>query len=50
MFLAVAFGGGICTFLYKFPFDLYGERVVFEVRKQVFHKLLRLPLAFYDKK
>lgn len=50
LFLATAIAGGICTFAYKFPFDLYGQRVVYEVRKSVFDKLLRLPVSFYDKK
>lgn len=48
--MATAVAGAICTFSYKFPFDLYGQRVVYEVRKNVFSKLLRLPVAFYDKK
>jgi ABC-type multidrug transport system fused ATPase/permease subunit len=50
LFLATAVGGAICTFLYKFPFDVYGQGVVYEVRKEVFDKLLRLPVSFYDKK
>jgi ABC-type multidrug transport system fused ATPase/permease subunit len=49
LFLATAVAGGICTFAYKFPFDVYGQRVVYEVRKDVFGKLLRLPVSFYDK-
>lgn len=50
LFLATAVAGGVCTFAYKFPFDIYGQRVVYEVRKSVFGKLLRLPVSFYDKK
>jgi len=50
LFLATAVVGAISTFCYKFPFDVYGQRVVYEVRKSVFHKLLRIPVSFYDKK
>ncbi len=50
LFLATAIAGALCTFAYKFPFDVYGQKVVYEVRKGVFGKLLRLPVSFYDKK
>ena len=50
LFLATAVAGAICTFAYKFPFDMYGQQAVYEVRKNVFGKLLRLPVSFYDKK
>lgn len=29
---------------------MYGQKLVYDVRKTVFRKLLRLPVAFYDKK
>jgi len=50
LFLGTAVAGALCTFSYKFPFDMYGQKVVYEVRKNVFGKLLRLPVNFYDKK
>ena len=50
LFLATAVAGAICTFAYKFPFDVYGQKVVYEVRKSVFGKLMRLPVSYYDKK
>ena len=50
LFLITAVAGAVCTFSYKYPFDVYGQRVVYEVRKSVFQKLLRLPVSFYDKK
>lgn len=29
---------------------MYGQKVVYEVRQNVFGKLLRLPISYYDKK
>ncbi len=50
LFLGTAVAGAICTFAYKFPFDVYGQKVVYEVRKSVFGKLMRVPVSYYDKK
>lgn len=29
LFLITAVAGAVCTFSYKYPFDVYGQRVVF---------------------
>ena len=50
LFLATAVLGGVATTMYKFPFDMYSQKIVYDVRKRLFSKLLRLPVSFYDKK
>lgn len=50
LFGLVAIVGGVGTMMYKYPLDIYGQKIVYDVRKKLFNKLLRLPVSFYDKK
>jgi ABC-type multidrug transport system fused ATPase/permease subunit len=36
--------------LYKYPLDIYSQKIVYDVRKKIFSKLLRVPVSFFDKK
>jgi ABC-type multidrug transport system fused ATPase/permease subunit len=49
MFLLVAVAGSFTTFLYTLCFDIVGNRLVFSLRKKLFSKLIKLPIAYYDK-
>lgn len=50
MFVGVAVFAAAATFSYTLCFGIYGEKLVYAVRIVIFKKLLRIPLAFYDKK
>lgn len=45
----IAIIAGACTMLYTFAFGLTSERLVYKVRVDLFNKLMRLPVSFYDK-
>lgn len=41
---------GVSTLIYNFSFGMASERLMFKVRINLFNKLLRLPVSFYDHK
>ena len=45
----IAFAAGLFTFLYTFCFGITSERLVYKIRINMFNKLMRLPVSFYDK-
>ncbi len=49
MFLVVAGAGSFTTFLYTACFGVVGEKLVYNIRKKLFSKLLLLPISYYDK-
>jgi ABC-type multidrug transport system fused ATPase/permease subunit len=46
----IAVAGCVTTLLFTFAFGLASERLVYDIRMQLFNKLLRLPVSYYDKK
>ena len=48
LFLGIAIGGGLCTFLYKVCFEVAGSKLVFQLRERLFSKILHLPVPFFD--
>jgi ABC-type multidrug transport system fused ATPase/permease subunit len=47
-FLLVAITAGVSTLVYSFAFGMASERLMFKVRIDLFNKLLRMPVSFYD--
>ena len=45
----IALLAAVMTFLYNFAFGLTSERLVYKIRVDMFNKLMRLPVSFYDK-
>ena len=45
----MAIGGSFLTFSYQACFGIAGERLVFNLRKKLFKKLIHLPIPYYDK-
>jgi ATP-binding cassette, subfamily B (MDR/TAP), member 1 len=45
----VAIAAGALTLLYTFAFGVTSERLVYRIRLDMFAKLMRLPVSFYDK-
>eukprot|EP00919_Chromeraceae_sp_WS-2016_P055358 GHVR01131587.1.p1 GENE.GHVR01131587.1~~GHVR01131587.1.p1 ORF type:complete len:154 (+),score=12.42 GHVR01131587.1:1850-2311(+) len=50
LFLGIALLGGFANFAYQASFGIVGERLVYDLRIKLFKKLLKMPIAFYDKK
>jgi ABC-type multidrug transport system fused ATPase/permease subunit len=48
--LLIAIASGLLTIVYSFAFGMASERLMFRVRIDLFNKLLRLPVSFYDRK
>lgn len=48
MFL-IALAAAFMTFLYQFAFGVTSERLVYKIRVDMFSKLMKLPVSFYDK-
>ena len=48
MFL-VAITAALMTFFYQFAFGITSERLVYKIRVDMFNKLMRMPVSFYDK-
>ena len=49
-FFIIAVVASSTAFLYNFSFGMVGDRVVFDMRIQVFSKLMKLPMSYYDRK
>jgi|JI9StandDraft_2_1071091.scaffolds.fasta_scaffold824158_1 ATP-binding cassette subfamily B (MDR/TAP) protein 1 len=45
----IAVAAAVMTFLYQFCFGLTSERLIYKIRIDMFNKLMRLPVSFYDK-
>ena len=45
----IAITAATSTFIYSFAFGYASERLVYKVRIDMFNKLMRLPVSFYDK-
>jgi ABC-type multidrug transport system fused ATPase/permease subunit len=46
----IAIASGVSTIVYSSAFGMASERLMFRVRIDLFNKLLRLPVSFYDQK
>jgi ATP-binding cassette subfamily B protein len=49
VYLAVAVGEYLSRFLFQYALAWMGQRVLFDVRAELFAKLQRLPLAYFDR-
>lgn len=45
----IAVLAGISTMSYQFAFNVSSERLVYRIRIDMFNKLMRMPVSFYDK-
>src|SRR3990172_12903937 len=46
--IAICIGRGLLTFLRSYLMSWVGQRVLFDLRNQIFQRLQELPMRFYD--
>lgn len=49
-FLIIAISSAVSNFIHTFLFALFGEKLVENLRKKLFTKILKFPCAYFDKK
>lgn len=49
LFLAVITGGFVCNYIQVYLLNYTGQKIIYNMRQELFSHLLRLSLSFYDK-